>query len=52
MQAINNEAKASYDTAASLLTDGQYDQIVPKRGQSIAQKPTSHYVELAGLFPH
>ena len=38
VQAINNEAKASYDTAASLLTDGQYDQIVPKRGQSIAQK--------------
>ena len=38
VQAINNEAKASYDTAASLLTDGQYDQLVPKRGQSIAQK--------------
>ena len=37
VQAINNEAKASYDTAASLLTDGQYDQLVPKQGQSISQ---------------
>ncbi len=38
VQAINNEAKLSYDTAASLLTDGQYDQLVPKRGKSISQK--------------
>ena len=38
VQAINNEAKASYDTAASLLTDGQYDQLVPKQGKSIPQK--------------
>lgn len=38
VQAINKEAKASYDTAASLLTEGQYDQLVPKQGQSISQK--------------
>jgi putative ABC transport system permease protein len=38
VQAINAEARASYDTAATTLGDGQFDQIVPATGDVIAQK--------------
>jgi putative ABC transport system permease protein len=38
VQAINAEARASYDTAATTLGDGQFDQIVPATGDAIAQK--------------
>ncbi|NNE53038.1 MAG: ABC transporter permease [Sulfitobacter sp.] len=37
VQAINSEARASYDAAASTLGEGQFDQIVPKQGSSIQQ---------------
>lgn len=37
VQAINAEARASYDTAAATLGDGQFDQIVPKAGDSLSQ---------------
>ncbi|WP_299041763.1 ABC transporter permease [uncultured Tateyamaria sp.] len=38
VQAINTEARASYDAAAATLGDGQFDQIVPEAGDSIAQQ--------------
>ena len=37
VQAINSEARASYDAAAGMLKDGQFDQLVPKQGNSISQ---------------
>lgn len=37
VQAINAEARASYDAAAATLGDGQYDQLVPRQGNTIAQ---------------
>lgn len=37
VQAINTEARASYAAAAATLGQGQYDQIVPRRGDAIAQ---------------
>ncbi|MBY5932618.1 FtsX-like permease family protein [Tateyamaria omphalii] len=37
VQAINAEARASYDAAAATLGEGQYDQIVPVSGDRIAQ---------------
>ena len=37
VQAINAEARASYDSAAATLGEGQFDQIVPKSGERIAQ---------------
>ncbi|WP_254684943.1 ABC transporter permease [Tateyamaria omphalii] len=37
VQAINAEARASYDAAASTLGEGQFDQIVPVSGDRIAQ---------------
>ncbi len=43
VQAINAEARASYDTAASVLGEGQYDQILPRNGDVIAQ---STYIKL------
>ncbi|MEL7256833.1 MAG: ABC transporter permease, partial [Pseudomonadota bacterium] len=43
VQAINAEARASYDAAAATLGEGQYDQLVPREGTNIAQ---SVYVEL------
>ncbi|MEL6959193.1 MAG: FtsX-like permease family protein, partial [Pseudomonadota bacterium] len=33
VQAINAEARASYDAAAGTLGEGQFDQIVPRRGE-------------------
>ena len=43
VQAINAEARASYDSAAAMLNDGQYDQLVPKQGNAI---PQELYVDL------
>ncbi|MEL6464347.1 MAG: ABC transporter permease [Pseudomonadota bacterium] len=37
VQAINAEARASYDAAAATLGEGQFDQIVPGAGDRIAQ---------------
>ncbi|MER3355221.1 MAG: FtsX-like permease family protein [Hoeflea sp. D1-CHI-28] len=37
VQAINAEARASYDAAAATLGDGQFDQIVPATGDVIGQ---------------
>ncbi|WP_147104865.1 ABC transporter permease [Tateyamaria sp. syn59] len=37
VQAINAEARASYDAAASTLGEGQFDQIVPVSGDRIEQ---------------
>ena len=37
VQAINAEARASYDAAANTLGDGQYDLLVPRQGYSIPQ---------------
>ena len=36
VQAINTEARASYDAAAATLGEGQFDQLVPRQGASIA----------------
>ncbi|MEM6938770.1 MAG: ABC transporter permease [Pseudomonadota bacterium] len=38
VQAINAEARASYDAAASTLGEGQFDQLVPRQGERIAQE--------------
>ena len=43
VQAINAEARASYDAASATLGEGQYDQLVPRSGQSI---PLTDYVAL------
>jgi putative ABC transport system permease protein len=37
VQAINAEARASYDAAAETLGEGQFDQLVPRQGQSTPQ---------------
>ncbi|MEO0937101.1 MAG: ABC transporter permease [Pseudomonadota bacterium] len=43
VQAINAEARASYDAAAATLGEGQFDQLVPRSGDVIAQ---SVYLDL------
>jgi len=43
VQAINSEARASYDAAAATLGEGQFDQLVPRAGDRI---PQSVYVDL------
>lgn len=43
VQAINAEARASYDAAAATLGEGQYDQLQRRDGQAMAQ---ATYVEL------
>ena len=43
VQAINSEARASYDAAAATLGEGQFDQLVPRTGDRI---PQSVYVNL------
>ena len=35
VQAINSEARKSYDAAASTLGEGQFDQLVPRTGNSV-----------------
>ncbi|MEL6648833.1 MAG: ABC transporter permease, partial [Pseudomonadota bacterium] len=36
VQAINSEARASYDAAAAVLGEGRFDQLVPASGDAIA----------------
>lgn len=36
VQAVNAEARASYDAAAATLGEGQYDQLLPPAGQKIS----------------
>ncbi|MCC1493093.1 ABC transporter permease [Cognatishimia sp. F0-27] len=43
VQAINAEARASYDAASATLGEGQFDQVVPREGTSI---PLDRYVAL------
>jgi putative ABC transport system permease protein len=43
VQAINSEARASYDAAATTLGEGQFDQLVPRTGDRI---PQSVYIDL------
>lgn len=38
VQAINAEARASYDNAAATLGEGQFDQLVPRQGSRIPQE--------------
>ena len=35
VQAINSEARASYDAAAATLGEGQFDQLVPRVGDCL-----------------
>ena len=37
VQAINSEARSSYDAAAAVISDSDYDQLVPSSGNSISQ---------------
>ncbi|WP_298566809.1 ABC transporter permease [uncultured Aliiroseovarius sp.] len=43
VQAINAEARASYDAASATLGRGQFDQLIPKEGDRISQQ---QYVSL------
>ena len=43
VQAINSEARASYDAAAAVLGEGRFDQLVPASGSSIAMQT---YIDL------
>ncbi|MDR9394645.1 MAG: ABC transporter permease [Roseovarius sp.] len=43
VQALNSEARASYDAAAAVLGEGRYDQLVPRTGDTIRQDT---YIEL------
>ena len=43
VQAINSEARSSYDAAATVMNDSDFDQLVPKSGNSI---PQDIYVKL------
>lgn len=38
VQAINAEARASYDAAAATLAEGRFDQLVPREGDSVSQE--------------
>ena len=38
VQAVNSEARASYDAAAATLGEGQYDQLLPKAGADISHE--------------
>ncbi len=38
VQAINAEARASYDAAAATLAEGRFDQILPREGEGVAQQ--------------
>ncbi|WP_397544418.1 FtsX-like permease family protein [Roseovarius salis] len=43
VQAVNSEARASYDAAAAMLGEGRHDQLVPRAGDTI---PQHRYVAL------
>lgn len=38
VQAINAEARASYDAAAATLSEGRFDQLLPRDGDTMAQQ--------------
>ena len=38
VQAVNSEARASYDAAAATLGEGQFDQLLPATGETISQE--------------
>ena len=38
VQAINAEARASYQMAAATLADGRFDQLMPRQGDTMAQE--------------
>ena len=38
VQAINAEARASYDAAAETLAEGQFDMLIPRQGDRIPQE--------------
>nr|WP_210187951.1 FtsX-like permease family protein [Aquibium oceanicum] len=38
VQAINSEARASYDAAAATLAEGRFDQLVPRDGEMMPQQ--------------
>ncbi|WP_273523986.1 ABC transporter permease [Rhodosalinus sediminis] len=38
VQALNAEARSSYDAAAAVLGEGRYDQLVPRSGETIPQE--------------
>ncbi|MFP7571657.1 FtsX-like permease family protein [Marivita sp. S2033] len=38
VQAINSEARASYDAAAATLGEGQFDQLLPRAGDTVPQE--------------
>lgn len=38
VQAVNSEARASYDAAAATLGEGQYDQLLPAVGEGITEE--------------
>ncbi|WP_084862368.1 ABC transporter permease [Salibaculum halophilum] len=37
VQALNAQARASYDAAAAVLGEGRYDQLIPAAGETVAQ---------------
>ena len=43
VQAINGEARASYDAAAQTLGEGRFDHLLPRVGETVAQ---SRYIDL------
>ena len=43
VQAINAEARASYDAAAETLGEGRFDHLVPRVGETI---PQARYIDL------
>lgn len=43
VQAVNLEARASYDAAAATLGEGQFDQLVPTKGETM---PENRYIAL------
>ncbi len=43
VQAVNSEARASYDAAAATLGEGRYDQLLPRAGTSL---PESRFIDL------
>ena len=43
VQAINSEARASYDAAAETLGEGRFDHLLPRVGETVAQ---SRYIDL------
>lgn len=43
VQAVNAEARASYDAAAATLGEGQFDQLVPANGDTV---PQSEFIAL------